>query len=177
MTCLLVKLVRKSHKNPGTIASVGFTPTSTSVCHPHQHLQRISNLQKTTNSRKIPFPNTLCKSEYKFSLHIQTKLTVLRLLSPDSSATNPTPHESLSKAGSYRPSGFSGTADNADRTTTRSFGDLPGPSDCQKWSLSDPGDLHGLKRAPKNLLSKARDFFVAEHRVALLPRLLGRTLS
>ena len=95
--------------------------------------------------------------------------TVLRLLSPDNSATKPTPHESLSNDGSYNPSGFSGTPDNADRTTTRSFGSLPGPSDCQKCNLSDPADPRTL--LPKNdFLSTTTDFLVEAHRFALALR-------
>ena len=105
--------------------------------------------------------------------------TVLRLLSPDNSATNPTPHESLSNDGSYNPRGFSGTEDNAERTfPTLSFGDRPGPSDCQNWSLPGP---EALNRVPKNFLSNTftnDDFFAAaaaEHRVP--NRVIGAALS
>lgn len=167
--------MRKTDENPSSITSIRFTPASSSVCHTHQHFQSIRNLQyhTTTHIKSIPkISHITCTCV----LAIYTTPTVLRLPSPDNSATKPTPHESLSNDGSYRPRGFSGTAESKERTTTRSLGERPGPSDRHKWSFSDPA---GRNRVPKNLLAKALvDFLVAEHAAALLPSLaIGVALS
>lgn len=80
--------------------------------------------------------------------------TVFRLIWPDNSAMNPTPHESLSNEGLYKPRGFSGTWDNADRTTTLSFGSRQkGPWDCQKCSLLSETLPQKLFSQPLRLLA------------------------